>query len=90
LKETYSSECTSDCNGKWLECGLNLLQSNDIPLSNFCYTIFQGLNLGGGKYRNVFIYAPANAGKTFILSHLRSIFKTFTNPKPSPICMDGG
>jgi hypothetical protein len=29
LKETYSSECTSDCNGKWLECGLDLLQSND-------------------------------------------------------------
>ena len=40
LKEAYSSECTSDCNGKWLECGLNLLQSNDIPLSSFCDTIF--------------------------------------------------
>jgi hypothetical protein len=80
LKEAYSSECTSDCNGKWLECRLNLLQSNDIPLSSFCNVIFRGLNLGRRKYQNVFIYGPENTGKTFILSPLRSIFNTFTNP----------
>ena len=30
--------------------------------------------------RNVFIYGPANTGKTFVISPLRLIFKTFTNP----------
>ena len=35
LKEAYSGECAVHCNGKWLECGLGLLQRNEIPLLTF-------------------------------------------------------
>ena len=80
LKEAYSVECTSDCNGKWLECGLMLLQRNEIPLLRFCNAMLKALSLGRGKYQNVYIYGPANSGKSFMVSPLKSIFKTFTNP----------
>ena len=70
----------SDCNGKWLECGLMLLQRNEIPLSRFCNAMLKALSLGRGKYQNVYIYGPANSGKSFLVSPLKSFFKTFTNP----------
>ena len=80
FKEAYSGECVSDCNGKWLECGLMLLERNEIPLSRFCNTMLKALSLGRGKYQNVYIYGPANSGKSFLVSPLKSVFKTFTNP----------
>lgn len=80
LKEAYFGECVENCGGKWLECALGLLQRNEIPLSKFCGTILKALSLGRGKYRNVFIYGPADSGKTFIVSPLRVIFHTFSNP----------
>ena len=49
LKEAYSGECVSDCNGKWLECGLMLLRRNEIPLSRFCNAMLKALSLGRGK-----------------------------------------
>ena len=79
LKEAYSGECVIDCNGKWLECGLMLLQRNEIPLSHFSNAMLKALSLGHGKYQNVYIYGPANSGKSFLVSPLRSVFKTFTN-----------
>ena len=35
---------------------------------------------GRGKYHNVYIYGPANTGKTFILSPLKKNFHAFCNP----------
>lgn len=75
--EAYSVECASDCDGKWMECALTFLQRNDIPLSRFYNEILNALSLG--KYRNIFIYGPANIGNAFIILPLRLIFKTFTN-----------
>ena len=73
-------ECAVDCNEKWLECGLGLLERNEIPLSSFGNAIYKALNLGPGKYRNVYVYGPSNSGKSLILKPLQSIFNAFTNP----------
>ena len=80
LQEAYSGQCAVDCNGKWLECGLELLARHEIELSCFCSAIYKALSLGRGKYRNVYVYGPSNSGKSFIFKPLRSIFNTFTNP----------
>ena len=80
LQEVYSGQCEVDCNGKWLECGLELLARHEIELSSFCSAIYKALSLGRGKYRNVYVYGLSNSGKSFIFKPLRSIFNTFTNP----------
>jgi hypothetical protein len=33
-----------------------------------------------GKYRNIYIHGPANCGKTFLISPLKSIYECFVNP----------
>jgi hypothetical protein len=89
LKEAYSGECAVDCGGKWLECGLNLLERNEIRSSSFCNAIYKALDLGRGKYRNVYVYGPSNSGKTFILKPLRLIFNAFTNPATGTFAWSG-
>ena len=38
------------------------------------------LNKGRDKFRNILIVGQANFGKTFLLSPLKKIFNTFSNP----------
>lgn len=80
LSEAYDSECASECQGRWMECGLTLLRHNEIPLSSYCDVIYKALQLGRGKYRNVYIFGPANTGKTFMISPLKVIYNAFNNP----------
>lgn len=80
LEEAHASECANGCNGQYLEAATNLLERNEIPVSAFAKAIYSALDLGRGKYRNVFIHGPANCGKSFILSPLKVIFNTFCNP----------
>ena len=63
-----------------IDWAIDVLQNNDISKSKFCNAIYTASHLGRGKYRNIFIYGPANSGKTFILSPLKLIFYTFCNP----------
>ena len=80
LNEAYNGECVADHSGQWMHCALTLLAQNDISLSTFSSAIFNALQLGRGKYRNVYIRSPANTGKTFILTPLKLIYKCFINP----------
>ena len=63
-----------------MECALDVLQRNEIPLQSFCGAIYQALELGRAKYRNIYIFGPENTGKTFIISPLKQIYNTFSNP----------
>ena len=74
------SECVTECNGQWLQAAYNLLQSNETPVRDFVQAIYVLLEKGRGKNRNLYIHGPANCGKTFILSPLKLIYKTFSNP----------
>ena len=80
LNEAYNGECASECNERWLQCAISLIENNGILLKHFCDSIYTALHLGRAKYRNIFIHGPANAGKTFILSPLKCIYRAFCNP----------
>lgn len=68
------------CEGRWVTAAEELLQRHHIPKDIFFKALFTGLSKGRGKYQNVFIHGPANCGKSFILSPLKVIYDTFSNP----------
>ncbi|KAM7449672.1 hypothetical protein ABFA07_002349 [Porites harrisoni] len=80
LHESYSAECVSNCEGKWLEAAVNLLNRNEISVSVFAQAVLTLLEKGRGKYRNLFIHGVANCGKSFVLAPLKSMYGTFCNP----------
>ena len=80
LMEAYDSACVSECKGDWLRCALDVLRRNEIPLINFCNSVYTALEQGRGKYRNIYVYGPANTGKTFLISPLKVIYQAFINP----------
>lgn len=80
LQEQLSEKCVSGCGKAWLSAAEELLCKNSIDTQYFCNEIYNALNLGRGKYRNIYIYGPSNCGKTFILSPLKVIYNAFVNP----------
>lgn len=80
LREMHEGECLAECNGQWLAAAINLLQRNEIAVNCFAQAVFVLLQQGRGKYRNLYIHGVANCGKSFILSPLKLIYKTFCNP----------
>lgn len=80
LHETKEGECCDGCEGRWFQAAVEVLCNNDISVVAFCKAVHTALRNGRGKYQNIFIHGPANSGKTFILSPLKSIYRTFCNP----------
>lgn len=80
LEEQMSGQCIPGCERSWLTAGAQLLERNGIMKETFCTAVYNALNKGRGKYRNVFIHGPANCGKSFILCPLKVIYNTFCNP----------
>lgn len=80
LQEAKEAACIEDCGGRWLEAAIQLLKQNGIAVVAFCNAVHVALEKGRGKYHNIYIYGPANSGKTFILSPLKVIYNTFCNP----------
>ena len=78
LRDAKGGECAADC--KWLDSAKNLLRKNGIHPIVFSQALRELLEKGRGKFRNLMIVGPANCGKTFVLSPLQAIFKTFINP----------
>ena len=79
LEESAATECVDGCNGQWISAASEILVSNGISIECFSSAIYNALKHGRGKYRNVYIYGPANHGKTFLLSPLKMIYKCFKN-----------
>lgn len=80
LEEELTGECTDGCQGRWLTAAKQLLQRHEIEERSFCNAIYNALEKGRGKYRNVYIHGPANCGKSFIVSPLKVIYQAFSNP----------
>ena len=80
LNEHLKKECKEECNGSWPRAANEILESNDICRSEFASAMYEALSKGRGKYRNVYIYGPANCGKTFLVKPLKEIYECFVNP----------
>lgn len=80
LREQLELDCVQGCDKRWLSAALDLLNRNGINERFYCDAIYTALNLGRGKYRNIFIHGPSNCGKTFMISPLKTIYKAFVNP----------
>lgn len=80
LEEETTRQCVNGCEGRWLVAASQLLQRHGIMKEEFCNAIYNALSKGRGKYRNVFIHGEANCSKSFILSPIKVIYKTFCNP----------
>ena len=80
LEESAAKSCVDSCQGEWFSAATEILQSNGIGRECFASAVYDALKRGRGKYRNVYIYGPANCGKTFLLSPLKLIFECFMNP----------
>ena len=59
---------------------MQVLINQGIMPSVFCSAVYDALSKGRGKYRNIYLHGSSNCGKSFILSPLKVIFKTFCNP----------
>ena len=70
------------CEGEWLLCAEEILRLNNVPKEQFKSGIRNSLEMGRGKFRNIFIVGPTNGGKTFMLKPLVEIFRDeiFENP----------
>ena len=89
LYNAANGECATDCNGKWIQCAIQVLRNNAINVSTFQNAVKELLVKGRGKYRNIMIVGPANCGKTFMLNPLNVIYKTFCNPACSSFAWVG-
>ena len=80
LEESASSPCVEDCHGQWMSAATEILESNGISAERFSSAVYNALKRGRGKYRNVYLFGPANCGKTSLVSPLKKIFECFVNP----------
>ena len=67
-----------DC--QWLQCPVLVLTNNRVHPIVFAEVLQDLMINSRGKNQNIFIAGPANCGKTFLISPLQNIFKTFSNP----------
>ena len=80
LREQLLQECVTGCGKDLLNCAVEVISQNGIEVTAFAKAIFDLLQLGRGKFRNVYIHGPANCGKSFILQPLKLIYRCFLNP----------
>ena len=59
-----------NCNGQWLKCARKVLQRNGVEESYFAERVYELLNKGSGKYRNIMIVGVANCGKESYFAEL--------------------
>ena len=60
-----------------------------MEVADFSQAVYELLDIGRGKYRNVLIVGPANCGKTFMLKSLSLVFDCFNNPASSTFAWVG-
>ena len=80
LEEAIRGECVENCSGQWLKCACEVLQKNGVEESYFAERVYELLNKGRRKYRNIMIAGVENCEKTFLFNPLNVIYNTFCNP----------
>ena len=71
LEAAAKANCITGCNKQWSECALELLRLNNIDLPVFSDALYNSLRCGRGKFCNVTLVGPSNAGKTFMFKPLK-------------------
>lgn len=69
------------CNGDWYRAAEEVLETNNIPNSEFCSAVLSALKFGPQKKRNVYLHGPQSCGKSFLLEPLGRIFRAFKKPQ---------
>ena len=80
LHESYSAECVSNCEGKWLEAAVNLLNRNEISVSVFAQAVLTLLEKRKSKVQKPVYTWSCQLRESFVLAPLKSIYGTFCNP----------
>ena len=80
LQELQGKACDDQCGGNWKIMAEETLERNHVTRKVFCQAVYNLLEQGRGKYRNILLTGPANCGKTFILLPLTVIYECFANP----------
>ena len=78
-----SSEGICNCAGQWQYLALQTLQRNNIDLHEYTNAVYNLLDMGRGKHRNIIHVGPTNCAKSFLLNPLRDIYECFHNPATS-------
>ena len=89
LTDSMNSECDETCDGRWLTKCLDTLDKNNIVQNDFSDALFNLINFGRSKYRNLMLIGPANCGKTFLIKPLQKIYNCFQNPASSSFAWVG-
>ena len=69
LQKFVEDPCTKGCNGRWLQCGEQILLWNDVSRKAFSEAVINVLEKGRGKFRNILLKGPANIAKRFLVTH---------------------
>lgn len=80
LQEFSEKECVEGCEGSWRRAAEEILTNNGLSKQGYCSSVYDLLEKGRGKHRNILITGPANCGKTFLMQPLTLIFNCFCNP----------
>ena len=80
VEESAANACVDGCIDQRISAASEILVNNDTGIESFSSAVYNALRHGRGKYRNVYIYGPANCGKIFLLSPLKKIYECFKNP----------
>ena len=80
LKEVCNGSCTNDCVEWWLLPAKNTLQLNGLDPNEYAAAIWNLLEKGRGKHRNIISVGNSNCWKTFSLKPLTKIYPSFTSP----------
>ena len=92
LHGELTGECVDGCEGRLLTAAKQLLQRQEIEKRSYCNAIYNAMEKGRGKYRNVNIHGPANCRKSFIsfnVPPLKVIYKAFSNPATGSFALIG-
>ena len=82
IEKCAQENCVDGCKGNWFESALQVLQYNNISSANFAKSLYDLLEKGRGKHRNMMLIGPSNCAKTFMFKPLKLIFENsvFENP----------
>lgn len=81
IQNCAGEPCTPGCDGRWISLALDTLRKNNLNQQTFTSALFELLEKGRGKHRNVMLVGPFDCGKSFLLKPLTKVFpNAFKNP----------
>lgn len=75
LEAAAKASSVTGWNKQWFECALELYRLNNTKLAVLSDALYNSLSYCCGKFRNVILVSPTNAGKTLMIKLLNVFFK---------------